>query len=66
MLTTSLIIALVLENLLIVMRWCYGKGPGKPYACPIHPEAVKNAPGRCEDCGLRLQLVEANSESAYK
>ncbi len=28
------------------------------YTCPMHPEMVKPAPGKCPKCGMDLVLVE--------
>ena len=28
---------------------------GAAYACPMHPEAVENAPGNCPKCGMTLK-----------
>jgi FtsP/CotA-like multicopper oxidase with cupredoxin domain len=30
-------------------------GPGgAPYGCPMHPEVVRDAPGKCPECGMKL------------
>jgi len=34
----------------------------KKYTCPMHPEIVKDKPGNCPKCGMKL--VPANGESA--
>ncbi len=26
----------------------------KQYTCPMHPEVVKDAPGNCPKCGMKL------------
>ena len=35
--------------------------PGEPvvYSCPMHPEIVRDEPGRCPTCGMRLLPSEA-------
>jgi FtsP/CotA-like multicopper oxidase with cupredoxin domain len=33
-------------------------GPGgAPYGCPMHPEVVRDAPGKCPECGMKLLPV---------
>jgi Cu(I)/Ag(I) efflux system membrane fusion protein len=32
--------------------------PASRYACPMHPRAVRTAPGACPACGMPLQRVE--------
>jgi Cu+-exporting ATPase len=27
----------------------------KEYTCPMHPEVVKNKPGKCPKCGMKLE-----------
>jgi len=29
------------------------------YTCPMHPEVVRDEPGRCPECGMKLMPVEA-------
>jgi FtsP/CotA-like multicopper oxidase with cupredoxin domain len=35
-----------------------GDGP-VAYACPMHPEVVRDEPGHCPECGMKLLPVEA-------
>ena len=28
--------------------------PAKQYTCPMHPEVVQDAPGKCPKCGMKL------------
>jgi FtsP/CotA-like multicopper oxidase with cupredoxin domain len=34
-------------------------GPKMVYGCPMHPEVVSDAPGRCPKCGMKLLPAEA-------
>ena len=38
-----------------------GEGP-VVYACPMHPEVVRDEPGKCPECGMKLVA----SETSYK
>ena len=38
--------------------------PKKEYTCPMHPDAVKNKPGKCPKCGMKLE--EKKSEEQPK
>ncbi|HWJ25802.1 MAG TPA: heavy metal-binding domain-containing protein, partial [Flavisolibacter sp.] len=35
----------------------------KKYTCPMHPEIVKEGPGRCPICGMNLVPVEKQKET---
>ena len=35
------------------------KAPKPIYQCPMHPEVIRNQPGRCPKCGMQLQLQKA-------
>ena len=37
-----------------------GDGP-VIYSCPMHPEVVREEPGHCPECGMKLLAVEAQS-----
>jgi FtsP/CotA-like multicopper oxidase with cupredoxin domain len=37
-----------------------GDGP-VIYSCPMHPEVVRDGPGHCPECGMKLLAVEAPS-----
>jgi FtsP/CotA-like multicopper oxidase with cupredoxin domain len=37
-----------------------GEGPAV-YACPMHPEVVRDEPGHCPECGMKLLAAEAPS-----
>jgi FtsP/CotA-like multicopper oxidase with cupredoxin domain len=37
-----------------------GEGP-IVYACPMHPEIVRDQPGHCPSCGMKLLAVEAQA-----
>jgi hypothetical protein len=32
------------------------------YTCPMHPEVVRDAPGSCPICGMKLVLMKPNPE----
>ncbi len=36
----------------------------KIYTCPMHPEVLSDAPGRCSKCGMSLVLKENTSQNA--
>lgn len=41
----------------------HGKHTGKQvYTCPMHPQIVRDKPGKCPICGMDLVLKEANNE----
>src|SRR2546430_16924058 len=35
---------------------------GQKYTCPMHPEVVMDAPGKCPKCGMTLGPVEAEKK----
>jgi predicted RNA-binding Zn-ribbon protein involved in translation (DUF1610 family) len=37
-----------------------GDGP-VIYSCPMHPEVVREEPGHCPECGMKLLAAEAPS-----
>jgi cation transport ATPase len=37
----------------------------KHYTCPMHPEIVKNAPGKCPKCGMDLVPLEKTHEHQH-
>ena len=42
-----------------------GAGSTLVYTCPMHPEVVKEEPGRCPDCGMKLLATEVPAVSGY-
>ena len=34
------------------------------YTCPMHPEVIKNIPGSCPKCGMRLVKTEAKTRNS--
>jgi FtsP/CotA-like multicopper oxidase with cupredoxin domain len=36
------------------------------YACPMHPEVVSDAPGRCPKCGMKLLAAHLVGESSHE
>lgn len=34
----------------------------RQFPCPLHPEIIKDVPGRCPKCGMNLVLVKAHSQ----
>jgi hypothetical protein len=34
------------------------------YTCPMHPEVVSDHPGDCPKCGMKLEKVKDNVDSA--
>lgn len=39
-----------------------GHGQAQEYTCPMHPQIVRNAPGKCPICGMDLVPKTANKE----
>src|SRR5260221_14777537 len=37
---------------------------GAVYTCPMHPEIIRSAPGRCPKCGMALVLRKSAPRSA--
>mgnify|MGYP001601122969 CR=1 FL=1 len=35
------------------------------YTCPMHPEVIKNAPGKCPGCGMDLIPKKADSHLSH-
>ncbi len=35
----------------------------KKYTCPMHPEVVKNKPGKCPKCGMKLVAMKTKKTS---
>ncbi|HEY9585402.1 MAG TPA: copper-translocating P-type ATPase [Candidatus Paceibacterota bacterium] len=38
---------------------------GQPYTCPMHPEVVKTAPGKCPGCGMDLIPQKADPHRGH-
>ena len=34
------------------------------YTCPMHPEVVRNEPGKCPKCGMTLVAVKAKTKKS--
>src|SRR5438045_9678125 len=34
--------------------WVIAESTGQKYTCPMHPEVVMDAPGKCPKCGMTL------------
>src|SRR5262245_43266431 len=39
--------------------------PSQRYTCPMHPEVVKDGPGKCPKCGMNLVRVGAEIQTGY-
>jgi FtsP/CotA-like multicopper oxidase with cupredoxin domain len=54
------------KTLSFVAEMDMGVPEGVPvvYACPMHPEVVRNEPGSCPKCGMKL-LAQAAEETTY-
>jgi FtsP/CotA-like multicopper oxidase with cupredoxin domain len=54
------------KTLAFVAQMDVGAGDGAAvYACPMHPDVVSDAPGRCPNCGMKLvpaHLVEESTD----
>lgn len=40
------------------------EGEGQIYTCPMHPEIIRNAPGKCPGCGMDLIPKDSSGEHA--
>ena len=40
-------------------------GKVQTYTCPMHPQVIKDAPGRCPFCGMDLVPFDKNDEQAF-
>jgi hypothetical protein len=43
-----------LQGLLKQVKALYSDSAAMQYTCPMHPEVVKDAPGNCPKCGMKL------------
>jgi Cu(I)/Ag(I) efflux system membrane fusion protein len=53
--------ALAVPSGLVVLSGCRAKGPlaaAKKFSCPMHPQIVRDHPGECPICGMKLVPVE--------
>ena len=41
----------------------FAHSPPQKYTCPMHPEVVTEAPGKCPKCGMTLEPVKAEEKS---
>src|SRR5438045_7547114 len=54
--------------LMLAMTAIFGATPviaestGQKYTCPMHPEVVMDAPGKCPKCGMTLVPVKAEEK----
>ena len=39
--------------------------PAAIYACPMHPDATSNSPGKCPRCGMTLVLMDPFDAREY-
>jgi Cu2+-exporting ATPase len=37
------------------------RGHHQQYSCPMHPEVIKDAPGKCPKCGMKLVPVNVKA-----
>ena len=51
------------KGLSLVAEMDMGEADGGPYACPMHPEFVSDAPGNCPTCGMKLLPAALISEA---
>ena len=58
------------KTLALVAEMDMGAADAGPYACPMHPEVVRDAPGSCPECGMKLLpaalIAEAGDEHAHE
>lgn len=49
----------------LAMLTSSARADSRAYACPMHPEIVRDEPGQCPICGMDLVAVSTKSDEEF-